>query len=398
MDTVKNWIKKIETAEKKYADYYNLIKEIRSYYRNERSRNKQNIFWATIETLKPFLYFKQPKPYIEQKENIDSNISTLACTILERALEWDLEKFDFDSVMKYVRNDFLLLGFGAAYERYVPTFKRCVFGQNEEKTTLEILEDEKVETVYINPEDFIADSDKVGVWEDCSWFARKIYMTLQEIENQFGKDVAALFESKEDEKNTKSALIYELWDKTSKRVLYIAKEYDKGFLKVLNKMPDVSGFFAMPKPLFAGLTNDGLVPVPDYEQLKPMLDELSGITTRMQLTMQAIKVSGAYDGSFPELANILNKDVSLVALSDFDRLKENGGLKGIIDFAPIEQYVNALQVLAQRRQDVMAQIYEITGVSDIMRGTSDKSETATAVIKKTNFGTLRNQDRQNDML
>jgi hypothetical protein len=32
-----------------------------------------------------------------------------------------------------------------------------------------------------------------------------------------------------------------------------------------------------------------------------------------------------------------------------------------------------------------------------MRGNSDPNETATAVTKKTNFGTLRNQDRQNDM-
>ena len=43
------------------------------------------------------------------------------------------------------------------------------------------------------------------------------------------------------------------------------------------------------------------------------------------------------------------------------------------------------------------EIFYITGVSDIMRGSSDKVETATAVEKKTNFGTLRNQDRQNDM-
>jgi len=395
MSEVKNWIKKIETAEKKYADYFELIKEIRSYYRNEKSKNKQNVFWASIETLKPFLYFKQPKPFVQQKEKTDSSVATTACRILEKALEWDLEKFDFDSVMKYVRNDFLLLGFGAAYEHYVPTFKKCVIKDTQE--TVEILDDEKVETVYLNPEDFIADSDKVSVWEDCTWFARKMFMTLEEIEDQFGKNAIPLSETKEDQK-TKSVLIYEIWDKTSKKVLYVSKEYDKGFLKISDKMPEVTGFFAMPKPLFAGLTNNGLIPVPDYEQLKPLLEELSGITTRMQLTMQAIKVSGAYDNSFPELANILNKDVTLVALSDFERLKENGGLKGVIDFAPLEQYVGALETLAARRQDVMNQIYEMTGVSDIMRGNSDKTETATAVIKKTNFGTLRNQDRQNDML
>jgi hypothetical protein len=45
---------------------------------------------------------------------------------------------------------------------------------------------------------------------------------------------------------------------------------------------------------------------------------------------------------------------------------------------------------------LISAIYEITGVSDIMRGNSDPNETATAVTKKTNFGTLRNQDRQND--
>jgi len=63
---------------------------------------------------------------------------------------------------------------------------------------------------------------------------------------------------------------------------------------------------------------------------------------------------------------------------------------------PIEQYINTLEALAQRRQDLIGAIYEITGVSDIMRGNSDPNETATAVTKKTNFGTLRNQDRQND--
>ena len=397
MRDVKSWIKKIENAEKKYAPYYELIDEIRSYYRNEKSKNKQNIFWATIETLKPFLYFKEPKPYVEQKEKTQNGSATIACRILEKALRWDLEQFDFDSVMKYVRNDFLLLGFGVAYERYVPTFKKCVIGKGNEKTEVEILDDEKIETVYVNPKNFIADTDKVDVWEDCSWVARKIFMTLLEAKEQFGENVFRTFSLAKENDDDKSLSVYEIWDKTEGEILYVSKEYPADFLKVV-KQKTQNGSFCWPKPLFATLTNEGLIPVPDYEQLKPLLDELSGVTTRMQLAMQAIKVSGCYDNSFPELANILNKDVTLVALSDFDRLKDNGGLKGIMDFAPIEQYVNALQMLALRRQDIMEQIYEMTGVSDIMRGLSDKTETATAVIKKTNFGSLRNQDRQNDML
>lgn len=128
-----------------------------------------------------------------------------------------------------------------------------------------------------------------------------------------------------------------------------------------------------------------------------MLNELNGITGRMRLVMQALKVSGAYDKTFPDLYNILNKDVTLVAVSDFQKLKDCGGIRGIIDFAPIEQYILALEQLSVRREDVVRRIFDVTGVSDIMRGNSNEVETATAVRQKTNFGTLRNQDRQNDM-
>jgi hypothetical protein len=112
--------------------------------------------------------------------------------------------------------------------------------------------------------------------------------------------------------------------------------------------------------------------------------------------MQALKVSGAYDSSFPELANLLDKDVTLISVADFAKIRDKGGIAGMVDFMPIAQYIDALAALAERRAQLIQAIYEITGVSDIMRGNSDPSETATAVSKKTNFGTLRNQDRQND--
>jgi hypothetical protein len=89
--------------------------------------------------------------------------------------------------------------------------------------------------------------------------------------------------------------------------------------------------------------------------------------------------------------------VTLISLSDFEKLKDAGGIRGVIDFAPIDQYITALEALARRRQVLIDSIYEVTGVSDIMRGSSQSGETATAVTQKTNFGTLRNQDRQNDM-
>lgn len=380
------WAERISKAEKNYADYHELIKEIRKYYKNEKNSNKSNIFWSSIETLKPFLYFKAPKIYVERKSKINNPVESAAANILEKVLEWDLEQFDFDSAIKYARNDFLLSGAGILLEKYKPEFTKI--------GDADIISGETVETVYIDPVDFIADSEKVGIWENCTWVARSIDMTKQEVVDQFGQKFADFIEDGKDEgdKNTK---VYEIWDKASKSVIYFCKDFHE-LLKVV-EMPNLASDFPLPKPIFTTLTNDSLIPVPDYTQIRMMLKELDGVNERMRLTMQALKVSGCYDNSFPELANILDKDVTLISVSDFDRLKNAGGIAGIIDFVPVQQYIETLATLATQRQDIIGQIYEITGVSDIMRGNSDPNETATAVTKKTNFGTLRNQDRQNDM-
>ncbi len=392
-EKLQEWFVKIAAAEKNYADYHRLIKTIRQYYRGDLKKDKQNIFWSSIETLKPFLYFKQPVPFIERKSKTADKAANLACQILERALQWDLEQFDFDSIIKYARNDFLISGMGLAIERYKPTFAELkdVGGQ---KNKIKIAE--QVNTEYLDPLRFIADSAKVGIWEDCTWFAISHNLLLSEVRTQFGEDVLSgcVITSSA---NDPIIEVYEIWDRTTQTVWYLSKQFPHRFLKIVSGGLNLSGFYPIPKPLLATSTNDSLIPVPDYVQIKPLLDELDGITARMEKTMKALKVSGCYDNAFPELANILNKEVTLVSITDFDRLKSAGGIKNIVDFMPIEQYVDALQALALRRQDIISAIYEVTGVSDIMRGTSNAGETATAVEKKTNFGTLRNQDRQNDM-
>lgn len=400
-ELVEEWVNKITVAEKQYEKYYNLVRETREFYKDNagssKTEGRYNIFWSGVETQKPFLYFRQPKPYIERANPSAGEAQKLACRILSRALAWNLQQFDFDSVVKYARNDFLISGCGILWEHYEPEFAEFPDACDPTRK-IELKTGEKVVSQYVNPEHFIADCDKVGIWEDVSWVARKIYMSKQEAVDAFG-EAACVELVREGEKDYRSReiCVYEIWDKISRRVYWLAKEKRGDFLKVCDNPLKTEGFFPCPKPIFATLTNDSIIPIPDYSLIKELLNELNGINTRMKLTMQALKVSGAYDNSFPELANILSKDVTLVAAKDFERLKDAGGLRGIIDFVPIEQYVSALEQLAARRQDIIARIYDITGVSDIMRGTSDAAETATAVNQKTNFGTLRNQDRQNDM-
>ncbi len=409
-DAVKEWLDKIAQAESVYQPYYDLVKKTRRAYRASQSADKYdrltegayNIFWSGIETQKPFIYFKRPQPYVDRVNKISTPAEQLACKILERALEWDLMQFDFDSVVKYARNDYLISGCGILFETYCPSFKTVNLPDkmpNETATEeLEVIDNETVETRYVDPCYFLADTEHVGVWEDVTWIAKKMYLKPAEFLEQFGEEPAEwLHISSDNFSETNHLCVYEIWDKSSGRVCWVSTSLPNKFIKIIDDPLHLTNFFPCPKPIFSTLSNDSLIPVPDYAMISRMIDELNGITERMRLTMQAIKVSGVYDNAFHRLSDIFEKDVTLVSLSDYDKLKSAGGIRGVIDFIPIEQYILALEQLSKRRDDVLQRIYEITGVSDIMRGSSNERDTATAVVKKTNFGTLRNQERQNDM-
>ena len=101
------------------------------------------------------MYFKQPHPYIERSNRSAGRVEKLACEILSKALEWDLSQFDFDSVVKYARNDFLISGCGVIWERYAPEFTNFKSAETED-AEIELKSGEKVLSEYIDPAYFIA--------------------------------------------------------------------------------------------------------------------------------------------------------------------------------------------------------------------------------------------------
>jgi hypothetical protein len=76
---------------------------------------------------------------------------------------------------------------------------------------------------------------------------------------------------------------------------------------------------------------------------------------------------------------------------------EKGGLKGAIDLLPLDTLANALLQCYRARQEIKQQIYEITGLSDILRGASVASETATAQQIKGQFASLRLRSMQEEV-
>jgi hypothetical protein len=139
--------------------------------------------------------------------------------------------------------------------------------------------------------------------------------------------------------------------------------------------------------------------VPDFVQYQDQAKELDDITARIALLTDAVKVSGIYDASAGDLQKLmLNGDENnLVPVDNWALYAERGGIAGVISFVPIKEVVDALMVLYGSREKAKEDLYEITGISDILRGVSDSKETATAQGIKSQWGNLRIGDRQKEV-
>src|SRR5699024_9256112 len=153
-----------------------------------------------------------------------------------------------------------------------------------------------------------------------------------------------------------------------------------------------------PRPLYATQTTDQLTPVPDFSLYQDQADEIDLLTTRIAGLSEALKLNGAYDAGSPALARILESpDNTLIPVEGWAGLSEKGGLGGVMEWVPLREVVAALQAAWEAREQAKQVIYEITGISDISRGATKASETATAQNIKRQFGSLRLQNRQRDI-
>jgi hypothetical protein len=192
--------------------------------------------------------------------------------------------------------------------------------------------------------------------------------------------------------------VWEIWDKESGTVLW----WVEGYPEILDEKEDtleLDGFFPSPKPMFANLTTSKLLPTPDYTLAQDIYDEIDLVSTRITLLERAVAVRGVYDKSSPEIARLLEEagGNQLIPTDGFAAFKERGGLQGVVDWLPLDQIVGALDTLRQYRTELMGLLFQVTGMSDIMRGQAeDKNVTATEQSIKAKFASTRVQEFQNE--
>jgi hypothetical protein len=75
-----------------------------------------------------------------------------------------------------------------------------------------------------------------------------------------------------------------------------------------------------------------------------------------------------------------------------------GGSKEVIIWLPIDMIASTITTLVELRKQVIDDIYQIMGLADIMRGASDPSETLGAQQIKTQYGSTRIRDKQQEIV
>lgn len=404
----------LASSQQEMKDWQTTGRKIVKRYRDTRPQgqsellsreSRYNIFWSNVQTQLPALYARTPKPEIERRFKDQDNLGRIASLVLERSTEFTLKEYDFDRQMVSAVTDFLLVGRGQARVRYVPTFKMEMGADGE---PFEVLDREEVRAEHVFWEDFA--HSVARCWEEVSWVAFRCYLTRKELISRFGeevgKEVPLNYEPSgqdalsDDEKRrlNKKAEIWEIWNKDDKKVYWISKAWDKP-LDVKDDPLGLKDFFPCPRPLYATMTSESLIPVADYLQYRDQANELDIITGRIVTLTEALRVAGVYDGSCSALHQLLSSsgDNTLYPEPNWAGLVQQGGLDGAIYFLPIEPVIAVLKRLYEAREQVLQAIYQITGLSDIIRGLSNPNETATAQQIKGQFGTLRIATRQADV-
>lgn len=417
------WQDRTQKIVKRYRD------DAKEYsYGNEQARF--NILWANVQTLVPATFSRLPQPDVSRRFRDSDPVGRVASLLLERALEFEVRHYpDYREAMKNSVIDRFLGGRGVAWVRYEPVtsvqepltpdetgddpaiIEGAGAPQITEDEPLEQIDDETAPVDYVNWRDF--GHSVARTWEEVTCVWRRTYLSYSKLCERFGEEVAMrvpLDVSPEDTNSqqsrmktgqsqmNKQACVYEIWDKTTQKAVWLSKAVGE----LLDEKSDplgLEGFWPCAKPLYATTTTDTLVPVPDFIQYQDQANELDTISDRIDGLIQALKVRGVYNAEFKELQRLFTEtgNNDLIPVKSFAAFAEKGGLKGAVDIVDLTPIFQAMQALFQAREDVIQQIHDITGISDIMRGDTDAAETAAAQGIKARFGAVRLRSTQDDV-
>ena len=423
--SVERYNRLIGAYDAEFKKWESRSKKIIKRFRDERtvaqeSGAKFNILWSNVTTLIPAVFARLPQPDVSRRHKDNDPVGRVASVILERALEYEIQHYpDYAAALKNVVQDRFLGGRGIAWVRYEPHIESMDSVETDDGPQItEDVEDEGAELheyldIECTPVDYVAWSDfgheVARTWEEVNVVWRRVYMGRAALVERFPEwgekvplDTKPPELKKSDGESASQALIYEIWDKSENKALW----YSKSLGEILDErepgdesLPRLEGFWPCPRPLYATTTTDSLIPVPDFSLYQDQARTLDILAERIDDLIKALKVRGVYDASSTELSRLFTEgsNNNLIPVKNWNAFAEKQGLKGSIDLVDIVPFAQALEYCYKAVAQIKQEIYEITHISDILRGATDPNETLGAQQMKGQFASMPLKEMQKDV-
>lgn len=410
--SAKFWLGELEAAGKRDKDWIDRARKVVQRYRDERGNDagtssaekRANILWSNTEILKGALFRTLGNPDVRRrfpKRGKDEKNTKQAALVMERGTSYSNEAYDCESVIEACVEDLVLPGRGSAWVVY-----DAVVRPNPETGEDEVAR-QTVKDEYVFWEDFRHSAGRR--WSDFWWVARGHCYSRDELREYFPEHADKIplnaqiadtsgGNKREEDDTFKRARVWEIWDKLKRQRVYVAEDY-QFILKADEDPYRLADFFPCPEPLYGVKNNDKATPTPEFCLYQDQADELDVVATRLTKLIEALKRRGVYDagseGSDGQLSALaFAGDNEFLPYRGFAGLMEKGGLKSVFQTEDLAPIVTAIEGLYKRAVFLVQSIYEVTGISDIMRGSAEKDQTATEASLKANFGSLRLKKRQ----
>lgn len=422
----------------KWVESCDKIRDIYRYENSRTSTRKYQLLWSNMETMKGATYAKPPKADVSRRFLDKDPTARQAALMVERCIDYTFDANNYDGVFKQVRDDYLLDARGQARVVYEPVMEAVglpddgldgvdAMGVPAEASEIEgeakaagddpaqeILTFEHVKIKYLHRSDFA--HEPARTWEEVKRVAFRSFLDRDDLVKRFGEDVGNKItldaDGDEGDKRANSdndgdddprATIWEVWDRSANKVLWVAVGYpdvleeSKPYLRFDNGFP-------CPRPAYGTLTNDTLAPRADYVFYQDQAEEINSLTARIASLQDSLKIVGFYPGGpkgegTPEVERAVTPGVEnkMIAVQNWENFTTKGGGKAPVIFLPISEVVQVLEGCVKLRQQLIDDVNQIYGLSDIMRGEGDAGETATAQRVKAQYGSLRIRTRQEEL-
>lgn len=399
----KAWLNRLENAEKAFEDYQRRADNIDKLYSDltylagvDKERSFA-LFWSNVQVLGPSIYARPPVPVVVPKFKDRRPLYRVSSELMERATVVAFDLTNIDEVMVLLRDDLNIVGRGSPWVRY-ETKKES--GKETERVCIE----------HKDRKDFL--HEPARKWADVGWVAGAAYLSRKEMRKRFAKTSGkayrdAAFAVQKDDKDNGAAdaslkcKVWEIWSKTENKVVWVTEGVDV-LLDEGEPHLKLENFFPCPKPVYATVQRRSLVPVPDIVFYKDQLEEINELTARIHVLSDALKVRGFYPAGMGEAGDAIEAAIKsldnrqiLVPISNWAAF---GNAGEPIIWLPIDMISQVVAGLVELRRNIIDDVYQIMGLSDIMRGSSEKEETLGAQQLKAQFGSVRIRDKKNELV